>query len=1113
MVRGDTSQSSTYVTLRLDHRKILATNAPAGGEIVGGGGEWLRGRWGDDVHVVPTPGGSTAPFVMAMRWNHVYDVRLHGGAAGASFTPYQPAATHYLFGTAFTGFKDLPAVPQPRWGYANVYVNDLMDSDGDGLGDELEQELGLCWSTGLGCARQRTDPRDTDRDGIPDGEELLGMRGAAWVDWSLPRWGADPMQKDAFIYVAWRTRTGRDMVPYAGPFSDNIANEMHPARWTDAIASFFRDGPASHLDNPNNEDGLRIHMNMGIPADVPSNERLYGVWSPGERHTLPPQQRIEITEVPEGRIVVGVDDRVPLGFVPSDHFECDRECVADHIALMLVAFGLNVVSEFDSEGDLYRVRADAATPGVDFSVWVATVPECGRGLSLVYEDHGGARSRADDPYYLPVDFRGRVRYVVITGDADGGQASGGRIFSGAGIRVLTHELGHTFGVQHWGHDAWLHMDRNPSSLDIFDHSWTAGHVRARHADINCAPHYLSMMNYAYTHVPGYRFSSEDRYFSVNPASVSETGTWPGMDIGVFDVATTSPAFRFMTTAAGVDWDMSGSVADGRAPRVRAPLRLMTGGNSCQTFSVGRQQLTESEPYGDGAITQIGDHLVAFYVPDDPSNTFNQVSYRVAELGPTIAHGCGGTDDPVDYLTPYVEPQNGCHVWTSERPLVSFGLDVRFVAAYGYGGKDVFVALQSEHGELRVEHFELMTNGILAFQSTQLISSDAHGRPDLSVVYASSNAGVEWSERLVLVYNEEVQIGGTAINLYQGRYLDHDLSFVPWQGFNIRAGATGNPGLLLGPGGVSLAPWPHPYHEIEDVAQDERVTCAIFNGDDNAMHPFCFDPVQLRWVDVADTVWGNLRDDPRRCERWQTFVETAGANGRCIPMTRTPPNLEFRYARNEMGDVYPDGRGNFGLTYHRTTEEHHARLWVATHVARDAPDHPLSVGWSFDHWDTLFYNQWFNQEWEHVSVQQYDTPLWAAPSRSRRGKAGLREISVESSYTPSPAAPSTPQSPLAAISASCGSMCVGGWRMIHKFQYLALLPLFSSGSSSPFHPCPPPRRGLKTHLTKNPKCSDIYTINPFRCSCSLPCSASYSLADAEPTKLTPTPPLWSQTHTT
>lgn len=54
------------------------------------------------------------------------------------------------------------------------------------------------------------DPRDTDGDGISDGQELLGKHstpGNLIKQLPLPTWGANPRHKDYFLEVDFKRRT------------------------------------------------------------------------------------------------------------------------------------------------------------------------------------------------------------------------------------------------------------------------------------------------------------------------------------------------------------------------------------------------------------------------------------------------------------------------------------------------------------------------------------------------------------------------------------------------------------------------------------------------------------------------------------------------------------------------------------------------------------------------------------------------------------------------------------------------------------------------------------------------------------------------------------------
>jgi len=974
LVRKQSTGSATNVTVRRDH-VIVAENAPAGGALISGGNAVLEGNTGDIIHIVPMPGGSVAPVIFAI-WglyggSEVSDVGLHGGAAGASWIPYEPNTSYYLFATPVMQIEGESELYQPRPGWASIYVNDPDDADGDGLGDLLEQELGLCWHVET-CPYDRTVPQDTDRDGIPDGEELLGMIGDE-VDWSLPRWGANPRQMDAFVYVSWRTRAGSAMDPYDGPFPVDPVETAYT--WSNTIASWFDIGPPSHLANRNNKPGLNIHMNMGITG-FDHAEWLYGVWTPGEIHTLPVRRAIKITETPAAIIAITVNGGDPDFLIPLAEPEpCSAECVGNYIAAILQGHLLEATVDVEIGTGVTTVTVDTSDPGVDFDLEIATLPANNPSITLSYETDGQARNdRADEPAYFPEDFRGRARFLVITGDDGGGQAhpSRGLAFTGANVRTAAHELGHTLGIRHWGHNAWLHYDRDPSSVNMSNHD--TGLSRGG-ANVNCAPHYTSLMNYAYSYVSGYGFRADETHITLNPSSLSETETWLDIDTTPFDEAVASPEYRFLTSAKGVDWDMSGNISP-YAFLVRAPLRVMGGTSSCAAFSVGRQQLNETVAYGDGALAQSNGYLFAFYVPDVPVGPHHPervVRYRVAELGPVSDHGCGGTDDPVEYGDPHVGPQNGCHIWSSEVMLPASMEDVRFVSAYAYGADTIYVASQSDEGTLVVQRFEVDTNGVLIFEDEETIATDAGGRPDLSVVYASSAANAGWTERLVLMHSSGELIDEEWVGAYIGHYLDSNLDFIAWPALSVGNGDNGAPSFIVGAGGVSLAPWPHPDDNALLVDDDDRVTCAIFNDENHAMRPFCFDPVDLMWIDVADDVWAYEPAFSGLCDSWRSWVASAGASGRCIPMTRTPPNLTFRYTRMADGETYPDARGNFGLAYHRVDETNRARLWVSTRVSGQSAYNPLAGGWAFRHWDTLFYNVWFDQPWDHISVQQFDAP--------------------------------------------------------------------------------------------------------------------------------------------
>lgn len=157
------------------------------------------------------------------------------------------------------------------------------DSDGDGLGDTLEDEIGTCPDTatvtGDGWDCSYFTPQDTDNDGLSDTEELLGFTerrfvslpwGGGWYVWqSIPfrLWGADPLQKDVYVEVDY------DSNNFGG--SPDLADEMTDQEYN-KLYQLFQAGESTDLHNPNGADGLRVHFDVeGISQyDQPGNPAL-----------------------------------------------------------------------------------------------------------------------------------------------------------------------------------------------------------------------------------------------------------------------------------------------------------------------------------------------------------------------------------------------------------------------------------------------------------------------------------------------------------------------------------------------------------------------------------------------------------------------------------------------------------------------------------------------------------------------------------------------------------------------------------------------------------------------------------------------------------------------
>ena len=148
---------------------------------------------------------------------------------------------------------------------ARLYVNSAVapDSDGDGLCDDLEQELGTCAAAidPSTCPSPPTSatpccfspvPWDTDADGISDGAEVLGVPGGVEADLPLPLYGADPLHRDVYLELDWADTT----VP------------VSPQSVLDTIAAYGYGDVLGAAGNPDGAPGLALHVDCGAACGV-----------------------------------------------------------------------------------------------------------------------------------------------------------------------------------------------------------------------------------------------------------------------------------------------------------------------------------------------------------------------------------------------------------------------------------------------------------------------------------------------------------------------------------------------------------------------------------------------------------------------------------------------------------------------------------------------------------------------------------------------------------------------------------------------------------------------------------------------------------------------------
>jgi hypothetical protein len=165
-------------------------------------------------------------------------------------------------------------------GGIRVYRNDFAnDTDGDGLGDALENALGTCASrstsvAGINCAAI-ADTRDTDGDGLWDSWEIMGVNGQA-----LPAWGANPRHKDIFVEIDFRRLTLADnqnglALRMTAAVARQLASIYADAATTDPA---IRAMHAQDVGNPDGQPGVNLHLDIGVPPETPADATIYGDW-------------------------------------------------------------------------------------------------------------------------------------------------------------------------------------------------------------------------------------------------------------------------------------------------------------------------------------------------------------------------------------------------------------------------------------------------------------------------------------------------------------------------------------------------------------------------------------------------------------------------------------------------------------------------------------------------------------------------------------------------------------------------------------------------------------------------------------------------------------------
>lgn len=358
-------------------------------------------------------------------------------------------------------------------GHGNFYLNDFFsDGDGDGLGMNLEAQLCMCDTFNNGrqinelevtydaqpqhCKDKmamfpnlsREDNQtlflDSDHDGLKDGDELFGLPRERL---NFPKWGALPNHKDVFVEI-----------DYPKQFYDDATEQ-----WT----NFYEQSPFYNW-----QKGLPLHglPNLSFREFMKFTAEAY---AEGDAYSL---------QNPSGKN--GIKIHLDIG-----HIENDTE---DLIRMQ------GFENYIDDYGDI-------------------TFFNMGGGSSIDLLDHC-RHNRLSDCQKVDITFpqvrekayeedmldykKEYFRYGIFATQGGGGQANRDKTafyFSDINTihRTFVHELGHTLGLKHHGHDTW--------------------------GLANCKAHYLSIMNYLYMHDDRIKgFSTSQASLSVNPSRFFES---------------------------------------------------------------------------------------------------------------------------------------------------------------------------------------------------------------------------------------------------------------------------------------------------------------------------------------------------------------------------------------------------------------------------------------------------------------------------------------------------------------------------------------------------------------------------------------------------------------
>jgi hypothetical protein len=903
------------------------------------------------MHTAELPGGSLFPAVFPVAespwpgsadpYSHGLNPALTGGVGGAVIAPAADLGGYMFLTPQILEDDDQDLVwelVESRSGWGSVYINDFQDdTDGDGLGDLLEDALGTCSGVGTCPYAGNVYPFDTDRDGLTDGEEVLGAVGShpnGYDDISFPRWGSNPLHKDMFIqfnYILTETNPHT-----ANPF---LSADPNLDSWVDSFADLFAAAPHFELLNPDEEDGLAVHLDVGIPPADPNREALYGDYSSMYGREEPPFWVWEFEQPVaswNGELALVVQTAqyfdihsflstdpsptTPIGFA-TYLFNIIKNVIpaAWGVVGTLSGAHASVESEDPAEAghlEAYLFCKESGSPSWTFCSLLGLVEES-RFLNAARFNH------YHNSYYVDAVRVGRFYYAsVVEGGGGQGPQPGRTVVAGMSDPTTpAHEFGHCLGLSHGG-------SPHPGYEGRFS---------------DCPPNYDSVMNY----VNGPSFYSGTDSFPMNPANVSDQYSLPN-DPCKLATHLNVPPWHFETDGISppdschIDWNRSGGY---EPDYYQAPVG-MAESQSCRAFVQKDQKLVTDGHQAQGfqAIARGGGFLYVFSL--EPHTTGNKIVYRRAPLGSMSADSCTGGIE-------------SCLSFSSPVPLVD-GAFTKGLSAYFWKYQmypQMFLAyFDSSTNRIHVRRYSILSSGSLRLN--QNYSNFYNGELIENTEFVVKYDGTS-DPRMSLIWSGP--FFGTGA--YVEKAYNHSTN--TWSSSQLLVDCQPQPQMILGNGTPAAVAWPDPYNTVAPYGF--RRTCSILPDSDRAARLFCYDPVGSCWEDLTSQAFPPAYDGPgiaKYCPGVRSIL-SYGSGDVCVPRAVKPLDLVFVPQRYSTGNqVNPSaGVGNLYLVYYGVgscpAPAYAPAVWISEAISSSGGfwSSPLWSGDKSRHWHDYTGNQW------------------------------------------------------------------------------------------------------------------------------------------------------------